>query len=268
MMSETRCDCLICRLEASLVLELSDDVARQEFQSFAQSSPILAGFSSPFDLTEKLHRSEDKTRDQWSDEVIIDLVRRRGDHRFRPMWRHILLLVFIPTVHRTTSRITAAFPSLGRDDIAQHLLATLLDFLDSRELDTRHSHLAFITARKIRRSAFRWAIRESHRSLQNDVGLLPVSPFPAHITRDDSFAYVLLHRFLDNCQQRGWLSTEERELLNQFKLQGISATELSHRNGHSATAIRHRVQRVVDRLRRIARQSNRNNDDQLDLFER
>jgi DNA-directed RNA polymerase specialized sigma24 family protein len=268
MISETRCDCLICRLEASLVLDLSGDVANQEFRSFAQSSPTLAGFSSPFDLIERLHRSQDETPNQSSDEVIIDLVRRRGENRFGPMWRRILLLVFIPTIHRTTTRITATFPSLGRDDIAQHLLATLLDFLGSQEIGTRHSHLAFITARKIRRSAFRWAIRESHRSLQSDAGLRSVRPFEAHTAAEDSFAYVLLHKFLDNCQQRGWLSTEERELLTQFKLQGISAAELARRNGHSATAIRHRVQRVLDRLRRLARQTNNSDHDQLNLFER
>jgi len=267
MMSEIRCDCLICRLEASLVLELREDAAHQEFRSFAQSSAILADFSSPFELIEKLHRTEDKAPDQWSDELIIDLVQRRSDNRFRPMWKRILLLVFIPTIHRTTSRIAATFPLLGRDDIAQHLLAILLDFLSSRELDARHSHLAFITARKIRRSAFRWAIRESHRSLQSDAGLRPDRTLEAHTSGDDSFASILLHRFLDNCQQRGWLSNEERELLTQFKLQGISAAELSQRNGHSATAIRHRVQRVLDRLRRIARQSNNRDDGQLNLFE-
>lgn len=268
MVSETRCDCLICRLEANLVLELRDDMANQEFRSFAQSSPILAGFSSPFDLIETLHRSEDKTPDQWSDEVIIDLVRRPRENRLRPMWRRILLLVFIPTIHRTTTLITATFPSLGRDDVAQHLLVALLDFLDSQEIHTRHSHLAFITARKMRRNAFRWAIRESHRSLQGDATIGPLRTFEAPITSDDSFAHILLHRFLDNCQQRGWLSTEERELLNQFKVQGISAAELSRRNGHSATAIRHRVQRVLDRLRRIARQSENGNNNQLNLFER
>src|ERR1700734_3654758 len=101
MISETRCDCLICRLEASLVLDLSGDVANQEFRSFAQSSPTLAGFSSPFDLIERLHRSQDETPNQSSDEVIIDLVRRRGENRFGPMWQRILLLVSIPTIHRT-----------------------------------------------------------------------------------------------------------------------------------------------------------------------
>ena len=115
MMSETTTgDCPICRLEASLVLDLSDDVASQEFQSFAQSSPILAGFLGPLDLVEKLHRSEEQTRDQWSDEIIIDLVQRRRENRFRPMWRRILLLVFIPTIHRTTTRITATFRPIDR----------------------------------------------------------------------------------------------------------------------------------------------------------
>lgn len=33
------------------------------------------------------------------------------------------------------------------------------------------------------------------------------------------------------CQRRGWLSCEERELLTQFKLEGISCLDLARRNG-------------------------------------
>ena len=182
------------------------------------------------------------------------------------MWQRLLLLVFIPTVHRTTSQITGAFPSLTRDDTAQHLFAVLLEFLHSKELRSRHSHLGFTIARKIRRSAFRWAIRESHRSLRDETDGTSTAVLETHASDDDSHANILLQQFLDNCQRRGWLSTEERELLTQFKLEGISCPELARRNGHSAVAIRHRIQRLLDRLRRIAQTSDNGTPEQLNLF--
>ena len=50
MMTASYCDCLICRLEASIIAELSDDRSREEFRLFAVSSPILAAFPSPSEL--------------------------------------------------------------------------------------------------------------------------------------------------------------------------------------------------------------------------
>jgi hypothetical protein len=77
---------------------------------------------------------------------------------------------------------------------------------------------------------------------------------------------TLLGQFLDNCQRKGWLSTEERQLLIEFKLEGISGPELARRNGHSVVAIRHRIQRLLDRLRRIAQSSGNGMPQQLNLF--
>ena len=88
-------------------------------------------------------------------DILLDLLRRGNDAPFRPMWQRLLLLVFIPTVHRTTSQIVAALPSLTREDTAQCLFAALLEFLHSKDLRSRRSHLGFTIARKIRRSAFR-----------------------------------------------------------------------------------------------------------------
>jgi DNA-directed RNA polymerase specialized sigma24 family protein len=177
-----------------------------------------------------------------------------------------LLLVFIPTVHRTTSQITSTFPLLTRDDTAQHIFACLLEFLRSDELRSRRSHLAFIVARKIRRSAFRWAIRESHRSLRDETLLTENTPGRAGLGEEFSHSNGLLRQFLDGCQRRGWLSAEERELLTQFKLEGVTGEELAHRNGHSAVAIRHRIQRVLARLRRVARTTPEGKPEQLHLF--
>ena len=182
------------------------------------------------------------------------------------MWQRLLLLVFIPTIHRTTSQIAATFPSLTRDDTAQHLFAVLLEFLHSKELRSRHSHLGFTIARKIRRSAFRWAIRESHRSLRDETDGTPTAILEIDVSDEDPHADVLLQQFLGDCQRRGWLSSEERDLLTQFKLEGISCPELARRDGHSAVAIRHRIQRLLERLRRIAQTSGNGTPEQLNLF--
>jgi hypothetical protein len=77
---------------------------------------------------------------------------------------------------------------------------------------------------------------------------------------------TLLGQFLNNCQRKGWLSTEERQLLIEFKLEGISGPELARRNGHSVVAIRHRIQRLLDRLRRIAQSSGSGMPQQLNLL--
>jgi len=171
------------------------------------------------------------------------------------MSQRLLLLVFIPTIHRTTSQITTTFPLLTRDDTARHLFSVFLEFLHSNELRSRHSHLGFIIARQIRRSAFRWAIRESRTSLRNRTGGTPTTIRETDASHEDSHADILLQQFLGDCQRRGWLSSEERELLTQFKLEGISGPELSRQGGHSVVAIRHRIQRLLDRLRRIAQTS-------------
>jgi DNA-directed RNA polymerase specialized sigma24 family protein len=265
-MTPPRCDCLICRMETSLTAELSDDGSAEEFRLFAFSSPILSSFPTAFELIRQLHDHENHKQNFSSDEIILDLVRRSNDTLFRPLWQRLLLLVFIPTVHRTTSQVTGTFPSLTREDAGQHIFATLLEFLDSKELHSRHSHLAFTIARKIRRSAFRWAIRESRGSLRDDTDAAEAPPIERNVADEHPHPNIALQRFLDNCQRRGWLSIEERELLTQFKLQGISGPELARNNGHSAVAIRHRLQRILGRLRRAAQTSGNGTPQQLDLF--
>jgi DNA-directed RNA polymerase specialized sigma24 family protein len=258
MMTKSRCDCLVCRLEASLIAELSDNRNREQFRLFSLSSRTLSAFSGPLDLIRKLHDFNNNTGN--SDEILLELLRQSSGALLRPLLQKLLLLVFVPTVHRTTSQVAATFPSLTRDDIAQHLFIVLLEILDSSEMAARHSHLAFTISRKMRRGAFRWAIRESrgyHPHETDSAG----PPFMEIETGDE-----MLQEFLDSCQQRGWLSTEERRLLTQFKLEGVSGPELSLRSGHSAVAVRHRVHRILSRLRRIARAPAQGRPEQLNLF--
>src|SRR5262249_30780489 len=152
------------------------------------------------------------------DQLIANLVGRKDDVAFHSIRQKLLLLAFIPTVHRTTSQVAASFPSLTREDIAQHVFSVLLEFLDSSELRARRSHLAFAVARKIRRSAFRWAIGES-RHASEDLAA-PDAPVQYDLRASNQHAQITLHRFLDACQRNGLLSKEERLLLMKFKLEG------------------------------------------------
>jgi DNA-directed RNA polymerase specialized sigma24 family protein len=267
MMASPSCDCLVCRLEQSLIAELGGDHGEKEFRSFAAPYSTLAAFPTALELINQLHRQQDQQNFS-CDQTLLELLGRTNDPAFAPMGQKLLLLVFIPTLHRTTSQITATFPSLTRDDTAQHLFAVLLEFLTSRELQARRSHLAFTIARKIRRSAFRWAIRESRTSLRNEMEGTSGGFVPVDSDGKDGHSGILLEQFLDGCQRRGWLSSEERQLLIEFKLEQMSGRELARRSGHSVVAIRHRVQRLLGRLRRVARKSRPSQPEQLKLFSR
>jgi DNA-directed RNA polymerase specialized sigma24 family protein len=267
MMAGPDCGCLICRLEASLIAELSGDRENEEFRLFVASRPTLAVFPNALELIRHLHR-QDRDQSPHSDRLLLDLLARSSQLPFGPLRQRLLLLAFVPTLHRTTSQITVTFPSLTRDDTAQHLFTVLLEYLPSNELQSRRSHLAFTIARKVRRGGFRWAIRECRSSLRNEPDGTPTTSLETGVTDVYTASHILLRRFLDNCQHRGWLSSEERELLSQFKLEGIPSQELARRSGRSAVAIRHRIQRLLDRLRRIAGKSETRISDQLDLFTR
>lgn len=265
MMAGSDCDCLICRLEASLLDELNRQKGLEGYRLWAASSQILAAFSTARELIAHLHRHSDGQSSS-VDAVIAELVRPGRNGSLDPIGQSLLLLVFVPTIHRTTTQITNAFPSLAREDTAQHLFAALLEFLHSTELRSHRSHLAFFVARKMRRSAFRWAIRESRLDLPTDWDPAPTASAESDESRDESHAAVVLAKFLDDCQRRGWLSEQERRLLAQFKLEGIRAAELARRSGHSSTAVHHRIQRLLDRLRRIARKPAGSMPEQLNLF--
>jgi len=268
MMTGSTCDCLVCQLEKSLIAELGDERACEEYRLLTAPTAILSFFANPLELIQQLHAPGTSSHGPSCDLILFELLRSTRESNLHSMWQQILLLVFIPTIHRTTSQIAATFPCLARDDIAQHAVATLLEFLRSRELQTRRSHIAFTIARKVRRLAFRSAIHESRLAASDDRDQSPSMRAGDAAGADTLHAEILLYQFLDDCQRAGWLSSEERNLLIQFKVEGISCQELASRNGHSAVAIQHRIQRSLDRLRRLAKRPPGPLPEQLELFPR
>jgi hypothetical protein len=258
MIAGSHCDCLVCRLEKNLLAEFREVETNQG--CLASPSGALAAFPTYLDLIGYLHAPDAPHHTASADALLLEILKQRP----RSLRQRLLLLVFIPTIHRTASQVTAIFPSLSRDDISQQVVSVFLDFLHSTELETRRSHVAFTIARKLRRSAFRWAIRESRAAASEDVERNPAADELA--SEAQLPAQRLLHQFLDSCQEHGWLSIEERHLLIQFKIEGVSCLELARQNGPSAIAIQRRIQRLLDRLRRLAQQTRRENLEQLQLF--
>jgi DNA-directed RNA polymerase specialized sigma24 family protein len=266
MIAAPNCNCLICRLETSLIAELSAEGNSAQYRKLVDSSLVLSGFPTPVQLVQHLHRPEAEDQHSSSDDILLELLRPGVDPLLRQLWHCLLLLVFIPTIHRTTSQLNAIFPSLARDDIAQHLITVLLEFVRSRELQSRRSHLAFTIARRIRRAAFRWAIHESRIAAVEERDGPPTVPPSLDVSGDPSHAAVLLRQFLDDCERKGWLTSTERQILTESKIEGLSCRELSQRNGYSAVAIQHRIHRLIDKLRRLAQTSSNNIPQQLELF--
>jgi len=268
MITGSNCDCLVCRIEKSLIADFGEERLSNECRLLAGSS-ILSRFRSPIDLVRALHTPEDHHDSSSSDALLSELLRRNSAAPPSSLWPRLLLLVFIPTIHRTTSQITAAFRSLARDDTSQHVVTVFLEFLASAELQRRRSHLAFTIARKLRRKAFRWAIHESRAAAPDVAEGYPTTDAVDVAAEEPLHAGILLQKFLDDCQTMGWLSVEERNLLVDCKVKGVSCSELSRRNGHSAVATQHRIQRLLGKLQRLAQRTRwQRVPEQLELFPR
>jgi DNA-directed RNA polymerase specialized sigma24 family protein len=268
MFAGSNCSCLICQLEKSLSAELTESVSVERFQQFTSHSQLLSVLPTALDLVNHLHRHEEQDRNPSPDQVLLDLLNTTPNECAKGVWQALLLMVFIPTVHRTTTYVVTIFPCLARDDVAQHLIVVLLEFLGSRELRSRISHLAFAVARKLRRSAFRWAIRESRAAVPENLPELTTGRKGTPGNNNGFRPEILLDQFLDDCQSRGWLTPEERRLIVESKIEGVSCSEIAGRDGHSAIAIRHRVHRLISKLRRLAGISEITGSGQMYLFPR
>jgi DNA-directed RNA polymerase specialized sigma24 family protein len=267
MKTGSNCGCLVCRLEKSLTAELGAETASHEWAHLAASGSVLSRFANPLDLVGELHAPEGDSAS--ADMLLFEILQQHSSARPSSVWQRILLLVFIPTIHRTASQVRMLFPALARDDTSQHVLTAFLEFLRTSELRARRSHLAFTIARKLRRQAFRWAIRETRGAPPEGSGKDGMKDVENVAVEVPLYAGIVLERFLDQCQRMGWLSTEERELLVRFKIDGVTCREIAGRNGNAAAAVRHRIQRLLDRLRhRALRTPGERSPEQLELFPR
>jgi len=265
MIAGASCDCLICRLERDLVAKLGRDRACADYRALVYSQTALGCFSSPILLIQELHCRSEGDRNPKADLLLSQILRENSRTDSHPIWRELLLLVFVPTIHRTATQVALRFSSLGRDDVSQHLIALFLENLASRDLRDRDSHVAFTVARALRRKAFRWAIQESRSAFRDDLAA-DAHDLPATLVGDAFAPQFLLNEFFDACERAQLLSAEERALIKAFKIDGVPYAELARRNGHTTIAMKRRIQRVIERLRRVAASKALQLPRQLELF--
>jgi len=246
------CCCPLCELEHALLGELKSGRAENEYRTLALQSSVMSAFPTSNELLLHLRESQ-KTESHASraDEVISELLLMSRNPQ-QEIWRHLVLLILMPAIHKTSSQIAAGFPSLTRDDIAQHLVTSVLEIVHSQTLQAKRSHFAFTIIRAMRRSTFRWALREADFAGAANTQETVLSELPAN-AGDNFEIKIVLSEFLARCLSCGLLSPSEHELLVLFKIQGVSSESLAARQDISDVAFRHRMQRVIEKLRRAAR---------------
>jgi hypothetical protein len=229
------------RLLASLAA--AEDEAFPAFTEMSQ----LQSYSSAADLVLLLRTSPAHAQ---SDGVLAELLKLRAA---RPAFTDTLLvLVFVPMLHRTVRRVVMWQPLLAEEDVVQQALGVLLAFLRSDDMRIRQSHFAFAISRAVKRQVFAWAARERIRQvLVNNTG----DAFPPLVIEEPFERYAQLRHFLHRCASRGDLTDSELNLLIQFKLEGAGNGEvLSTSNGNSSSnAARQKLKRLLAKLRRLAR---------------
>jgi hypothetical protein len=254
MTARPSCCCPVCELENTLLAELNHPSNVNNYATLASRSHILSAFPTCNALLARLRQQQNTGNPALQSDDLLGELLRVGCNPPHEMGRLLVLLILMPAMHKASSQIAFGFPSLSRDDIAQHLLATVLDIVSSESLRTQTSHYAFTISRAMRRSAFRWAIREANLTTTSN-GEEEILNELSKNSRSTFEPEIFLAEFLSRCLSSGVLTTSEHELLMQFKIQGVSSQVLAARQHLSDVAFRHRMQRVIERLRRAARAS-------------
>src|SRR5690242_21507085 len=112
---EKNCQCAICQIEHDLLDSLSTQTARIHFQALASNHQILNQFDSPADLLAQLreHQPVEVVNSNAWNAILRALVNSIADGIAEETGQQLLLLAFMPAIHRTYAEVRQLFPSLG-----------------------------------------------------------------------------------------------------------------------------------------------------------
>jgi hypothetical protein len=249
MRTRSTCRCLLCQLEVHLKQELREADREEHYASIASSDSLLSGYPSASALSAHLRSCRGEGNGTHpADAILLEMLRLRHRNGRDTLLRDVLLLAFIPVLHSTARQLARRYPLLPADDTAQHLVASLLQTLDSPELLARQSHLAFAISRMAKRSMFGWAERETRipGNAERDEPVVPTDDVVWGIS-EPLERTVLLRHFLNRCQREGVVNGPDLELLVHIKLEP-NGTFAGYSN-----ALRQRIKRLLAKLRKAAR---------------
>ena len=252
MRENLQCNCHICKIERHLVVSLSEPPHSAEFLSLANAASPLARFSTALALVEHLHAQRDGgTSVPSASEVVGSLIRYGSIASEMELKHSVLVLSFIPMIHRTYREVRAWFREIESEDIAQQILTLFLELVTSASPTLMSNHLPIALTRTLRKNAFRWAEKEKRHAVQRET---EKSQEIAEPSASDTFETVLaLNDFLGHCHRIGILSVFERDLLIRLKVQGFFAKEIIQTHtALSEKAVHWRVERILQRLQKAA----------------
>jgi hypothetical protein len=246
--------CPVCAVEEELVSLLTDPSDQAHFQELASHFPPLATFISSIDLIGWLH-SRPATHEYapMMDDILRALLAARVSASHEQISQSLLTLIFIPSIHKTYNDVRVHYEMLSCEDTAQQVLANFLDIINSRKLRSKKGHISIALARAVRKSAFRWAVKEAMNSARFE-SIDDLSPDAAAVASKDNFEpAVVLEQLLKHCRTAGTLSASECALLTKTKLEGFEAKEIANTDGEmSSIAVHHRLQGIMAQLRDTA----------------
>lgn len=252
MRENLQCNCHICKIERELIISLGEQPYSDEFLVVANSAAPLARFSSALALVEHLHAQKNGVISVPSaGEIVGSLIPDNSLVFGVELKNSILVLSFIPMIHRTYREVRAWFREIEPEDIAQQILTLFLDLVDSASPMPTKNYLPIALTRTLRKNSFRWAEKEKRHTIQRE---MDKSQELADQGASDSFETVsVLNDFLNHCHRIGILSTFERDLLIKLKVEGFFAKEIIQTHtALSEKAVHWRVERILQRLQKAA----------------
>ncbi len=252
MRDNLQCNCHICKIERHLIVSLSEPPHSDDFLRLAHAAVSLASFPSALALVEHLHAQRDGGMSVPSaSEVVGSLIQYSSIVSEIELRNSVLVLSFIPMIHRTYREVRAWFREIESEDIAQQILTLFLEHVTSASPTLVNNHLPIALTRTLRKNAFRWAEKEKRIAIQREA---EKSGEIAEPFGYDAFETIsVLSDFLDHCQRIGILSVFERDLLIRLKVDGFFAKEIIHTHtALSEKAVHWRVERILQRLQKAA----------------
>jgi DNA-directed RNA polymerase specialized sigma24 family protein len=249
-----RCCCHICKVEECLFASLSESPGSDRFINLVPCSPSLANFASAIALIEHLHAQRDgASQSPSANEILTALLGCGRNSESAETSQSVLVLAFMPAIHRTFHEVCVWYKDLLQEDIAQQTLTCFLELAASAPVGLVDCQLSFLLARSLRRNTFRWARREQLTHLDQD-RLAEVEANQAEPgVGPHQESITLLTDFLDYSIRVGILSPFERDLLIRVKVDGFEAKEVVDRyTVLSPKAVYVRVQRIMKRLQEAA----------------
>jgi RNA polymerase sigma factor (sigma-70 family) len=244
------CQCALCRLDKSLILRLEEPDAAAWYQVLIERIFILSWFRDLPSLIAHMHaRITDAKGYRDSDLIYLAILEELSSREYPDLAQVLVLRALMPALHKEFRTIRRSFPHFSPDDLAQQLVTTCLEIVQSPGIQKKTSYLASSIVERTKRDTMRWSIRQYRTGSREETEKVIDEVFAEQSSKTDFEPAVQLRALLDKAVSMGVLSPAERDLVAAYELENLSGEELGKREGLSPKALSYRVGRALTRLR-------------------